>query len=159
VYSRAWFQGVTERTIEPYRLLQTRRGWEVDAGPPDAAGRLRTYLLPNVREYAVRDEDFTPPEALEPILEQQRATQTVRMQIPHAALWAADFFSEQVSIVDDDATSATLDLELLAPVEQRVGLLLLAAGEESRVLKPSGLIAAGPMLASELLAHHRPVHT
>src|SRR5690606_37662466 len=33
VYSRAWEPGVTEREIEPWRLVQTRRGWEVDAGP------------------------------------------------------------------------------------------------------------------------------
>lgn len=156
VYSRAWLPGVTERTIEPYRLVQTRRGWEVDAGPPDAEGRLRTYLLPNVREYEVLDESFTPPAELDTMLDRQRATQTVRVQIPHAALWAADFFAEQVRIEDDDATTATLDLDLLPPVEQRVGLLLLAAGEDSRVLRPPGLIAAGPALAAELLAHHRP---
>jgi proteasome accessory factor C len=155
VYSRAWLPGVTHRTIEPYRLGQTRRGWEVDAGPPDAEGRLRTFLLPNVRKYDVLDEIFTAPPELESMLEQQRATETVRVQIPHAALWAADFFAERVSIVDDDATTATLDLELLPPVDQRVGLLVLAAGENARVLKPSGLIAAGPVLASDLLTHHR----
>ena len=33
VYSRAWEVGVSRRTIEPYRLVRTRRGWEVDAGP------------------------------------------------------------------------------------------------------------------------------
>jgi proteasome accessory factor C len=154
VYSRAWLQGVTERTIEPYRLVQTRRGWEVDAGPPDEQGRLRTYLLPNVREYVVRNDTFDPPEDLEPLLTAQRATETVRVQIPHDALWAADFFSEDVRTVNDDAATATLDLELLPPVEQRVGLLLLAAGEDARVLEPSGLIAAGPALASDLLAHH-----
>ncbi len=155
VYSRAWHQGVTRRTIEPYRLVQTRRGWEVDAGPPDDQGRLRTYLLPNVREYDVRDETFTLPEALEPLLATQRSTETVRVQIPHDALWAADFFAEQVRFVDDDATAATLDLDLLPPVDQRIGLLLLTAGENTRVLKPSALIAVGPDLASDLLAHHR----
>ena len=70
--------------------------------------------------------------------------QTVRVQIPYDALWAADFFAEQVRNVADDAVGATLELDLLPPVAQRVGLLLLAAGEEARVLEPAGLIAAGP---------------
>ena len=68
----------------------------------------------------------------------------MRVQIPHDALWAADFFAEDVRLVDDDAAGATLDLDLLPPVDQRVGLLLMAAGEDARVLKPSALIAAGP---------------
>jgi proteasome accessory factor C len=55
VYSRAWAQGVSEREIEPYRLVQTRRGWEVDAGPVDDEGRLRTFLLSNIREVEVLD--------------------------------------------------------------------------------------------------------
>ena len=44
-YARAWRPGTTERVVDPYRVARTRRGWEVDAGPPDADGRLRTYLL------------------------------------------------------------------------------------------------------------------
>ena len=154
VYSRAWHPGVTERTIEPHRLLQTRRGWEVDAGPPDGDGRLRTYLLPNVREYAVRADVFTTPDSVADMLEAQRATTTVRVQIPHHALWAADFFAEHVNLVDDDAETSVLDLELLPPVPQRLGLLVLAAGDQTRVLTPSSLISAGPAMASALSHHH-----
>ena len=74
VYSRAWFEGVTERTIEPYRLVKTRRGWEVDAGPPDSEGRLRTFLLPHIRECDVLDETFEPPADLDDLLAAQRTT-------------------------------------------------------------------------------------
>ena len=155
VYSRAWHPGVTVRTIEPYRLVQTRRGWEVDAGPPDSGGRLRTYLLPNLREYTVTDDDYTPPAALELMLDAQRETRVVRVQIPHHTLWAADFFAENVQTVDEDADTTTLDLELLPPADERVGLLLMAAGEEARVLRPAELVAQGPRLAASLLEHHR----
>lgn len=155
VYSRAWHPGVTRRVIEPCRLLQTRRGWEVDAGPPDAEGRLRTFLLANVRELTVLDESFEPPSDLDAKLAQQRATETVRVQIPHAALWAADFFAEDVRWVADDTDSATRDLDLLPPVAQRLGLLLLAAGDETRVLDPAAYVSAGTDLARELLTHHR----
>ncbi len=61
VYSRAWRIGVLERTIDPLRLQQTKRGWEVDAGPLDAEGRLRTFLLSNIRSADVRAESFEPP--------------------------------------------------------------------------------------------------
>lgn len=155
VYSRAWHPGVINRTIEPYRLVQTRRGWEVDAGPPDPDGRLRTFLLANVRELAPLDEHFELPDDLDAMLAQQRATETVRVQVPHAALWATDFFAEDVRWVADDADSATRDLDLLPPVAQRLGLLLLAAGDETRVLKPAAYVSAGPDLARELLQHHR----
>ena len=58
-------------------------------------------------------------------------------------------------MVDDDDLTTTLDLDLLPPVEHRVGLMVLIAGEEAQVLEPSAMIAAGPALAAELLEHHR----
>jgi proteasome accessory factor C len=155
VYSRAWTEGVGERVIDPYLLVATRRGWEVDAGPPDEQGRLRTYLLPHIRECEVLDETFEPPADLDALLKEQRRTTRVRVQIPHAARWAADFYAENVEVVDDDELATTLDLDLLPPIDHRVGLLLLIAGEDARVLQPPALIAAGPTLAIDLLNHHR----
>ena len=155
VYSRAWDVGVTTRVIDPYRLVQTRRGWEVDAGPPDEDGRLRTFLLSNLRSFEVLDERFEVPADLEAKFEEQRSTRTVRMQVPHGARWAADVYAEQVRVVDDDELIVTLDLDLLPPVERRVGLLMLAAGVEARVITPARLVASGPALAAELLEHHR----
>lgn len=155
VYSRAWEPGVSERVIEPYRLVQTRRGWEVDAGPIDDLGRMRTYLLSNLREYNVLPDAFTPPDDLDARLEAQRATTRVRVRLPHAARWVADFYAERVGVVDEDELTVTVDLDLLPPVEQRVGLLLLAAGLDTVVLSPAGLVQAGPRLAAELLEHHR----
>lgn len=155
VYSRAWQEGVTERVIDPYRLVQTRRGWEVDAGPPDDEDRLRTFLLSHVREHQVLDETFELPDDLPRRLAEQRATTRVRVRLPHAARWAADFYAEEVALVDDDELTATLDLDLLPPVEDRVGLLLLAAGGDAAVVEPPRLVAAGPAVAKRLLDHHR----
>ncbi|MET3962833.1 hypothetical protein ABIE44_002767 [Marmoricola sp. OAE513] len=154
-YSRSWNEGIIDRVVEPYRLVQTRRGWEVDAGPLDADGKMRTYLLSNLRAHEVLDETFEPPADLEARLDAQRVTVTVRVQIPHSARWAADVYAEQVRLVADDEETVTLDLDLLPPVDRRVGLLLLAAGPYSRVLEPSRMLAEGPKLAAELLAHHR----
>lgn len=155
VYSRSWYLGVTERVIDPYLLVQTRRGWEVDAGPPDADGTLRTFLLSNVREFEVLDEAFEPPVDLAAKLEAQRATRTVCVRIPHAARWAADMYAEQVRVIEDDELTVTLELDLLEPVERRVGLLLLAAGEDASVVSPPRMIQSVSAIAGELLAHHR----
>ncbi|MDO7867624.1 helix-turn-helix transcriptional regulator [Nocardioides jiangxiensis] len=151
-YSAAWSEGVRERVIEPWRLVQTRRGWEVDAG---VDGDVRTYLLAHIRSLEVLEETFEPPADVDARIEAQRATTTVRVRVPHRARWAADFHAERVDVVTDDELTATLDLALLPPVEQRIGQLLLVAGEDAQVLAPAGLIAAGPALAEQLLAHHR----
>ena len=154
-YSRSWWVGLIDRVIEPYRLVQTRRGWEVDAGPPDSDGHLRSYLLSNVRSFEVLDETVEPPPDLAARLVAQRSTTSVQVRLPHSARWAADMYAEQVTVVDDDEATVVLDLELLPPVEHRVGLLLLTSGPDSAVLEPARLVAAGPALARELLQHHR----
>lgn len=155
VYSRTWEQGVTERVIEPYRLVQTRRGWEVDAGPPDEDGDLRTFLVSNIREYDVLEETFEPPAELEVLLAANRKTTTVQVRLPHSARWAADFFGEQARVVEDDEPTVTLDVDLLPPLEHRLGLLLLVAGPDASVIDPPRLVTTAPRLAAELLRHHR----
>lgn len=154
-YSNAWSSGVRDRVIEPWRLVQTRRGWEVDAGPVGEDNSIRTFLLSHIRSLDVLPETFEVPADADARIEHQRATTTVRVRVPHRARWAADFHAERVEVVADDELTATLDLELLPPVERRIGLLLLVAGEDAQVLSPPGLIAAGPALAAELLEHHR----
>ncbi len=155
VYSRAWREGVIERVIDPYRLVQTRRGWEIDAGPPDDNGEIRTFLFSNVRSFKVLPKTFEPPAEREAKLEAQRATRTVRVRVPHAARWAGDVYAEQVRVIEDGEVDVTLDLDLLPPVERRVGLMLLAAGPDASVIDPPAMISAVGEVAAELLAHHR----
>lgn len=154
VYSRAWEPGVTEREIEPYRLVQTRRGWEVDAGPVDDQGRIRTYLISNIRSVDVLDRAFVVPDDLADHLARQRATTRVRVLLPQQSRWVADFYAEQVTFVEDDERDVVVDLDLLPPVEDRVGRLLLTAGPTATVLDPPALDTAGVVLAEELLVHH-----
>lgn len=154
VYSRAWEPGVTEREIEPYRLVQTRRGWEVDAGPVDDQGRIRTFLLSNIRSAEVLDREFVVPDDLAGHLARQRATTRVRVLLPQQARWVADFYAEQVTFIEDDERDVVVDLDLLPPVEDRVGRLLLTAGPAATVLDPPALDTAGVVLAEVLLLHH-----
>lgn len=154
VYSRAWEHGVSEREIEPYRLVQTRRGWEVDAGPVDEKGLLRTYLLSNIRSVEPVERSFAVPDDLAARLAAQRRTTTVQVLLPQSARWVADFYAEKVTNVSDDEESVVVDLELLPPLDRRVGMLLLAAGPEAFVMHPRELETAGVVLAEELLFHH-----
>ena len=113
VYSRQWHIGISERTIEPLRLVQTKRGWEVDAGPPDAEGRLRTFLLSNIRSAEPRDEAFELPSHLDSRLASQRTTTTVRVALAQDARWAPDLYAEKVDIVSQDDEEFVADLALL----------------------------------------------
>ena len=105
----------------------------------------------------VLDDEYDAPARLEEMMAEQRATTTVRVRVPHQARWAADMYAERVEVIADDELDVTLDLALLPPVDHRLGLLLLAAGPDAAVLDPAALVAAGPRLAAELLAHHRSV--
>ena len=142
------------RVIHPYRLVQTRRGWEVDAGPPDSAGRLRTFLLSGIRDVESLDQTFEPPTGLAAMLDAQRATTAVRMVLPHGSRWAADMYAETVTVLSADEDDAEVELALLPPLADRVGMLLLAAGSGAFVTDPPELANAGAVLAEELLMHH-----
>jgi predicted DNA-binding transcriptional regulator YafY len=154
VYSRTWQHGVSTRVIHPYRLVQTRRGWEVDAGPPDSAGRLRTFLLSGIRDVESLEQTFEPPTGLAAMLDAQRATTPVRMVLPHGSRWAADMYAETVTVLSADEDDAEVELALLPPLADRVGMLLLAAGSGAFVTDPPELADAGAVLAEELLMHH-----
>jgi proteasome accessory factor C len=154
VYSRAWLPGVTDRVIEPLRLVQTRRGWEVDAGPVGPEGNLRTFLVSNIRLVEVLDDGFEPPADALTLLAKQRATTTVRMELAQDARWAARQHAERVVVVSEDENTFIADLELLAPVGERVGLILLASGPSSRVVSPGSVLPEALGLVQELLDHH-----
>ena len=167
-----WQEAVEERRRGPDRLLprlargcarpgdraaapvQTRRGWEVDAGPVGPEGHLRTYLLSNVRELEVLDETFEPPSQLDVRLAEQRMTTTVRMELAQDARWAADMYAEQVDVVREDEEMFEADLELLPPAGERVALLMLASGPSTRVTEHASLLPEAIDAVTELIRHH-----
>lgn len=153
VYSRAWSQGLTEREIEPLRLVQTKRGWEVDAGPVGPEGNLRTYLLSNLRSVELLETTFDPPSGAAQLLERQRTTTSVEMTVTQDARWAVRQFAETSTMVEEDEEFVTLRLELLPPVGERVALIMLASGPSTRV-SPGALLPDALGYVAELLAHH-----
>jgi predicted DNA-binding transcriptional regulator YafY len=153
-YVRQWSPGTSERVVEPYRLVRTRRGWEVDAGPADDVAAVRTYLVSGIVAHEVLDETFEPPEDVDTLLAGNRAAQAVELVVPQGSRWAVERFAESTSVSADDESDVALRAELLPPVEQRLGLLLLCCGPEAFVTSPAALTGAGEATASALLAHH-----
>jgi proteasome accessory factor C len=154
-YVRQWHPGVRERVIEPYRLVRTRRGWEVDAGPADEVAAVRTYLVSGIQTCEVLDETFEPPADLDALLSAQREPVTVELVVPQERRWAVDRYAESVTVLADDEESVSVRAQLLPPVEQRLGLVLLTCGPEAFVVAPRALENAGVDLARRLLDHHR----
>lgn len=153
-YARAWHPGVVEPTVEPYRLLRTRRGWELDAGPVREDGRIRTFLLSRVQTYTVLDDTFEPPANLAELLREQRTPTSVEVEVPHEARWAVEKQAESVEVITEDETTVRLRAQLLMPVRQRVGLIMIDAGPSARVIAPQEHTDAGRELARRLLEHH-----
>ena len=153
-YARAWQPGVVERVVEPWRVVSTRRGYEVDAGPPDERGALRTYLVSGVREHEVLTETFTRPADADERIASTRRPTAVRVVVPADKVWVVERFVEAVEVEQQDEDGAQLLLQVLPPVRERVGLLLAVAGPEAFVVSPPDLRDADAETARRLLAHH-----
>jgi len=153
-YVRQWHPGSGERVIEPYRLVRTRRGWEVDAGPADDIASVRTFLVSGIQTCDVLDEQFEAPDGVDALLSKQRKPVTVELVVPQERRWAVDRYAESVMVLADDEESVSLRADLLPPVEQRLGVLLLCCGPEAFVMDPASLATAGESMAENLLAHH-----
>lgn len=157
-YSRAWQVGVVERVVDPYRLVRTGRGWELDAGPLDDQGRPRTYLLSGIRSATALDEWFTTPPDLDAALMANRAEQRALLRLPANARWVAETYAERVAEVGEDERGTLFEVWLLPPVRHRVGLLLATAGPAAAVIEPAGLRDAGAEVAADLLAAYAVPH-
>jgi predicted DNA-binding transcriptional regulator YafY len=154
VYARTWQPGTSARVVEPYRVLRTRRGWEVDAGPVDDAGRIRTFLVSGIREISVLDATFDRPVNVDALIATQRASVDVELVVPQTGRWAVERFAESVTLLADDEESVKVRAAFLPPVEQRVGLILISCGPEAFVTAPQDMLDAGANVARQLLEHH-----
>jgi hypothetical protein len=153
-YARTWRPGTTERVVDPYRVIRTRRGWEVDAGPPDDQRRIRTYLLSGVLSATVLDETFEPPEDLVALLVAQRRTTAVEFVLPPEEVWVVERLAERIEEVQRDDDDVVIRAYFLEPVPERVATALVTAGPRAMVVDKE-LMDAGRDLARELLRHHR----
>lgn len=113
-------------TPEPARRLRTNhRAAAARTDPPRLGdrrrsdgpeGNLRTYILSNVRSAELLEETFEPAAQSERLLESQRKSTTVRMELTQDARWAADMYAERVALVEQDESKFVADLQLLPPL-------------------------------------------
>lgn len=153
-YVRQWRPGGGARVIEPYRLVRTRRGWEVDAGPADDVAAVRTYLVSGIRRHELLDEHFDLPADLDSVLAAQRTPSPVHLVVPQSRRWVVERYAEKVAVIDDDEDMVSLRADLLPPVRDRLGLLLLVCGPDAFVMTPEDLRDSGREVAERLLRHH-----
>lgn len=156
-YARAWQPGVRTHVVEPYRLVKTRRGWELDAGFVSEGafdGRVGTFLLSGVRSAEVLATEFDRPAGVDDLIAANRRTTVVDLVAPQDSRWVVDRFSESVEVLGADEDMIRMRAHLLPPVERRLGLLLLVAGPDTWVNTPTALRDAGIDLARDLLAHY-----
>lgn len=153
-YARFWSPVIEEKIIEPYWLIRTRRGWELDAAPGDGLSDLRTYLLSNVREMEILDSSFAPPADLAAMITKHRTETAVVLEVPHDTRWAVDKYAERVELITDSPDRAVLRVHLLQPVRLRVGMMLVAGGPTARVREPVHLQTAGAEVAAQMLSRY-----
>lgn len=152
-YSRAWEPGVIDRVIEPYKVVSTPRGYEIDAGPLKD-GRPRTYLASGIRTWEVLAESFEVPDGIEQLIEQDRTPTPVSGYVSQQALWAVRKWAESYEVGRSDSDGMEFTAHLLPPVPQRAARMKLDGGEELS-LDADELNEAAIELARSLLRHHR----
>lgn len=153
-YARAWRPGISTRVVDPYRLICTNRGWELDAGPLDDAGDPRTFLLANTSELEVLAEGFEVPDDIREILARNRAQIRVEVSLPQRAAWGADTQADSIDAIRSDAETTTLRVELSPPYAERLALLLAPSYGQGMLMDHRELAADIGRVAQRLLRHH-----
>jgi hypothetical protein len=152
-YSSVWTAKVTTRTIHPYRVVSTRRGYEIDAGPLDDQGRPRTYLITGIRDYQLLEHAFAVPAGADEAIEANRTLTPVTGVAPHRSMWAVRHWAERVDQAHSDADDVAFAAWLLPPIPQRVAVICLAGGPGIDI-DDTALSQAASDLATDLLRHH-----
>ncbi len=125
-YSSTWARRVATRTIHPYQVVSTSRGYEVDAGPLDDHDQPRSFLLNGIRGYQVLDEAFTvPAQAADAIATRRQFTPVTRVALQRG-MWAVRHGAERVDHGQADSADVACPARL-PPLPERVALICSAA--------------------------------
>lgn len=76
------------------------------------------------------------------------------MELTQNARWAASMYAEQVTVVTEDEAMLTVDLELLPPAGERIGLIILASGPSTKLVEPTALQPEAFEVIQRLAEHH-----
>lgn len=144
----------SQRTVEPYALINGREGWYVAAYDPDRGG-VRHFRLDRVKHATVEAESFTPRAEVDPARDVEgwprtgevEASRRARVWIsPERARWAR----EERSVVEELADGALIVELSFAGVDWLVREVLKEAGDAA-VLEPQDARDAVRAAASRLV--------
>jgi proteasome accessory factor C len=144
----------SERTVEPYALINGREGWYVAAYDPARAG-VRHFRLDRVKQATVERETFEPRAEVDPSRDVEgwprtgevEASRRARVWIsPERARWAR----EERSVVEELADGAVVVELSFAGVDWLVREVLKEAGDAA-VLEPQDARDAVRAAASRLV--------
>ena len=150
-YSRTWKPGLVDRKVHPLRLVETARGWELDALLPD--DEVRTFIIDRISDVALTQDSFEVPRGTTARLVEHRRPTTVDLVVPLGYQWAVDRYAESSTVVEQDEGDVSISAQFLPPVAERVGLVLITA-PNAFVIRPDELKEAGRQMADVLLDHH-----
>lgn len=158
-YSREWQPGVGDRVVEPYALRRTYLGFELDAGPVGANGRIRTFLLRNIWQIEMLDDRFERPADVEALIAANRDTVLVQLYVPMMSKRTYEGLMLDWRVVKEDDPrpdgERLLEVELQQPFAERLAMIMFRAGPGSAVESgPPELWDAAARRAQELLVHH-----
>jgi proteasome accessory factor C len=143
----------SERTVEPYALINGREGWYVAAYDP-ARGGVRHFRLDRVKQAKVEQQTFEPRPEVDPSRDVEgwprtgevEASRRARVWIsPERARWAR----EERAVVEELADGAVIVELSFAGVDWLVREVLKEAGDAA-VLEPEDARAAVRAAASRL---------
>ncbi len=154
-YSKAWRPGVDTRVVEPYGLLRTQRGWELDAGPVQRDRHIRTFLVSNIRGLEVLDESFDLPSNAAALREENRRRSDAILRLPPRSDWVVERFAEDSQLLEDDDGWKTIRVWVVEPVHTRIGLMVLIAGLGAAVVGPAYRWDADAELGRRLARRYR----
>lgn len=152
-YSRAWEPGVLERDVEPYRLVWTRRGPELDAGPLAPDGSIRTYIVGRIESMTVLAETFVRPPDADERSAASRQTTTVTGVVPADRLWVVERSAEATRVLRREDDLVWFSADLREPVNWRAGRIAVVAGAGTRIDSPGARKAAAE-IAQRVWDHH-----
>lgn len=144
----------SERTVEPYALMNGREGWYIAAYDP-ARGGVRHFRLDRVKHAAIEEERFAPRAEVDPSRDVEgwprtgevEASRRARVWIsPERARWAR----EERSVVEELADGAVVVELSFAGLDWLVREVLKEAGDAA-VLEPEDARAAVRAAANRLV--------
>ncbi len=153
-YQREWRPGGSTRVVEPYRLLHTNGGWELDAGGLDDAGEPRTFLLANMSDVTALPERFELPEGIGAILDRHRAQLRVEVSLPQRTAWAAATLADRMSPIREDSETVTVAVDLSPPYARRLALILAPTMGAGMLMDHLELAEPIRESGARLLLHH-----